>query len=266
MRQVRKKGLLTVVAAGGVFAISGGTAFADSDAAGAAVGSPGVASGNNVQVPVNVPVQVCGNTINVVGVLNPAFGNKCVSEGGSHGGHGGHQAGDGAEAGAAAVDSPGVGSGNNVEVPVDVPVQVCGNSADVVGVLNPVFGNECQEGGGPERPRDPQGPEQPGPEHPGEPGHPGQPGNPGPGSEEPEGQTPHDPTAGDPETAEPGPRPAGSVAEAPAEESAAEESAAEGELAETGSELPLGAILAVGGGLLLGGGVLYRRARVAHRG
>ncbi|TDC77976.1 chaplin [Streptomyces hainanensis] len=197
MRQVRKKGLLTVVAAGGVFAISGGTAFADSDAAGSAVGSPGVASGNNVEVPVDVPVQVCGNT-NVVGVLNPAFGNK------------------------------------------------------------------CQEGGGPERPRDPQGPEHPGPEHPGDPGDPGQPGNPGnpgPGSEEPEGQMPHDPAAGDPETAEPGPRPAGSVAEAPAEESAAD-----GELAETGSELPLGAILAVGGGLLIGGGVLYRRARVAHRG
>ncbi|MFD5318845.1 chaplin [Streptomyces sp. NPDC127098] len=254
MRQVTRKGLLTVVAAGGVFAISGGTAFADSDAAGAAVGSPGVLSGNNVQVPVNAPIQVCGNTVNVVGVLNPAFGNGCVSESGSHAGQGGHgaqQGDDGAEAGAVAVDSPGVGSGNNVEVPVDVPVQACGNSVDVVGVLNPVFGNECEQGDGPERPRGPEEPEQPGPER--------------PGDREPEPEAPegHDPVAGDPED-ESGPRPAGSVAEAPAEEEAAEPT--DGELAETGSELPLGAVLAVGGGLLVGGSVLYRRARVGSQG
>lgn len=54
-------------------------AFADADAQGAAVGSPGVLSGNVVQVPVHVPVNVCGNTINVVGLLNPAFGNACVN-------------------------------------------------------------------------------------------------------------------------------------------------------------------------------------------
>nr|WP_260333664.1 chaplin [Streptomyces sp. REN17] len=54
-------------------------AFADADAQGAAVGSPGVLSGNVVQVPVHVPVNVCGNTVNVVGLLNPAFGNVCVN-------------------------------------------------------------------------------------------------------------------------------------------------------------------------------------------
>ncbi len=46
---------------------------------GAAVHSPGVVSGNVVQVPVHVPVNVCGNTINVIGLLNPAFGNTCVN-------------------------------------------------------------------------------------------------------------------------------------------------------------------------------------------
>ncbi|MGX1120505.1 hypothetical protein RKD37_005868 [Streptomyces ambofaciens] len=28
----------------------------------------------------HVPVNVCGNSINVVGLLNPAFGNKCEND------------------------------------------------------------------------------------------------------------------------------------------------------------------------------------------
>ncbi|WP_422614227.1 chaplin [Brasilonema bromeliae] len=44
-----------------------------------AVGSPGVLSGNVLQVPVHVPVNVCGNTVSVIGLLNPAFGNTCVN-------------------------------------------------------------------------------------------------------------------------------------------------------------------------------------------
>lgn len=54
-------------------------AMADAGAAGAAVGSPGVLSGNVVQIPVHVPINVCGNSINVIGLLNPAFGNTCVN-------------------------------------------------------------------------------------------------------------------------------------------------------------------------------------------
>lgn len=82
MRQVAKKGLITVAAAGGVLALSGGTAFADSAAEGGAKDSPGVLSGNVVQVPVHVPVNICGNTVDIVGLLNPAFGNDCVNESG----------------------------------------------------------------------------------------------------------------------------------------------------------------------------------------
>ncbi|MFF2523792.1 chaplin [Streptomyces liangshanensis] len=55
-------------------------AMADSDATGAAIGSPGVLSGNVVQVPVHIPVNVCGNSINIIGLLNPAFGNACVND------------------------------------------------------------------------------------------------------------------------------------------------------------------------------------------
>ncbi|MEU2059441.1 chaplin [Streptomyces sp. NPDC013455] len=57
-----------------------GPAFADAEANGAAVGSPGVLSGNVVQVPIHIPINVCGNTINIVGLLNPAFGNVCVND------------------------------------------------------------------------------------------------------------------------------------------------------------------------------------------
>ncbi|MEU0987596.1 MULTISPECIES: chaplin ChpH [unclassified Streptomyces] len=50
-----------------------------------------------------------------------------------------------ADAGAqgAAVGSPGVISGNVIQVPVHVPVNVCGNTISVVGLLNPAFGNTC---------------------------------------------------------------------------------------------------------------------------
>jgi ChpA-C len=51
----------------------------DSGAVGVAVGSPGVISGNVVQVPVHVPVEICGNSVDVVGLLNPTFGNTCVN-------------------------------------------------------------------------------------------------------------------------------------------------------------------------------------------
>ncbi|MFF3447346.1 chaplin [Streptomyces sp. NPDC002667] len=92
-----------VVVGTGAVALSGaGMAMADAGAQGAAVGSPGVLSGNVIQAPINVPVNVCGNTIDVVGLLNPAFGNTCVNGGGhlkqhhphtthsSHGSHGSH--------------------------------------------------------------------------------------------------------------------------------------------------------------------------------
>lgn len=80
MQQRAKKGLLVALAASGALASAAvGTANADSGAQGSAVGSPGVLSGNNVQVPVHVPVNICGNTVNVVGLLNPAFGNNCAN-------------------------------------------------------------------------------------------------------------------------------------------------------------------------------------------
>ncbi|MEU5363597.1 chaplin ChpH [Streptomyces sp. NPDC005925] len=74
-----KKIVAVAAATGGLVLAGAGMAAADAGAQGAAVHSPGVASGNVVQVPIHVPVNVCGNTVTVIGLLNPAFGNTCVN-------------------------------------------------------------------------------------------------------------------------------------------------------------------------------------------
>ena len=79
MSRIAKGLALTSVAAAAV-AGTAGIAVADSDAHGAAAHSPGVLSGNVLQVPVHVPVNVCGNTVNVIGALNPAVGNVCIND------------------------------------------------------------------------------------------------------------------------------------------------------------------------------------------
>ncbi len=75
-----KKVVAAAVATSGLVLAGAGLAAADSGAQGAAVHSPGVVSGNVIQVPVHVPVNVCGNTISVIGLLNPAFGNTCINK------------------------------------------------------------------------------------------------------------------------------------------------------------------------------------------
>jgi hypothetical protein len=79
MSRIAKGLALTSVAAAAV-AGTAGVAVADSDAHAVAAHSPGVLSGNAIQVPVHIPINLCGNTINVVGLLNPAFGNTCVND------------------------------------------------------------------------------------------------------------------------------------------------------------------------------------------
>ena len=77
-----KKFAAVMIAVGGLAVAGAGVASAQGNAAGAqgkAVNSPGVVGGNLIQVPVHVPVNVCGNTVSVIGVLNPALGNHCVN-------------------------------------------------------------------------------------------------------------------------------------------------------------------------------------------
>ncbi|MEU0943958.1 chaplin [Streptomyces canus] len=69
---------------GAVMIGGAGLAMADAGADAAAVHSPGFLSGNVIQVPIHIPVNVCGNTVNIVGLLNPAFGNHCENNSGDH--------------------------------------------------------------------------------------------------------------------------------------------------------------------------------------
>ncbi|MEV0369689.1 chaplin [Streptomyces sp. NPDC050636] len=278
MRQVARKGLITIAAAGGVLAAVGGYAHADSGASGGAAHSPGVASGNNVQAPVDVEVNACGNSINVVGLLNPTFGNKCANDGGGkhrgpqggdhhdhHGKSGKHRGGDSGRHGAGAsghtAHSPGVASGNNVQAPVNLSVNACGNSVDVVGLLNPAFDNDCGDGSstlpptGPDYPQDRDGHHPPKAEQPGNPEQPsdsGQPSAPehrnGPG------------TSGMRPQAESEPR--SEIVTTPAAPKTEAEGG--GQLAHTGAGT-IGYAVPMSAGLLLGGAVIYRRARSARR-
>jgi hypothetical protein len=255
MRQVTRKGLITIAAAGGVFALGSGYAQADSGATGDASNSPGVLSGNSIQAPVHIPVNACGNTVNVVGLLNPAMGSECTngSDSGSDGQSGGSQA------GGEASNSPGVGSGNVVQAPVHVPVNTCGNGVTVIGLLNPAGGAGCDTGSADTTP----------PAEPGEPAEPSEPSNPG-SPEEPaapvEPGTPEEPAT--PE--EPGTPGVPLTPEVPATPYEPNNPGAQtitqpvgsDELAQTGVG-PLGMLIPAGAGLLLGGAVLYRRARAS---
>lgn len=153
MRHSRRNGLIAAVVAGGGLAIAGagGFAHADADAGGRTERSPGLLSGNLVQLPVHVPVNVCGNTVSVVGVLNSAAGNRCVNEDHpeprpSHPSKQGTGNGGGAVADGRGKDSPGVLSGNGLQLPVDLPVNVSGNAVSVVGVGNGATGNTSVNG------------------------------------------------------------------------------------------------------------------------
>jgi hypothetical protein len=226
MKRVARNGVIAVAAVSGAMAAAM-PAFADSAADGTAAGSPGVISGNTIQLPVHVPVNVCGNTVNVVGLLNPAAGNGCANEGGAKAGGGKRSGGKspggphgGAVAQGGEKDSPGVLSGNGVQLPVHLPVNLSGNSVSVVGVGNPTVGNHSENTSG---------------DHPHHPARP----------------TPAPPTPSKPH---PGPAPVTEV------EGHHTPPAAEASLAHTGADntVPTAVTSAA---LLLGGAALYRRYR-----
>jgi hypothetical protein len=176
MRQILSRSLLTVAAASSILAATGGYASADTGAEGAAVGSAGLLSGNSVTAPIDAPVNVCGNTADAAAVGNPTFGNGCADE--SHSSHSapaphaahsgtdsgsddqhygsgsGYDGGYGSDygsgnysgdqtGGSVATGSPGLLSGNSLDIPVQAPINACGNTVNPVGLLNVAMGNSC---------------------------------------------------------------------------------------------------------------------------
>ncbi|MGV9267841.1 chaplin [Kitasatospora sp. NPDC003701] len=57
---------------GGTTCINTGGAYAS----GVVTGSPGVLSGNQIQIPISIPVNICGNSVNLIGALNPVGGGS----------------------------------------------------------------------------------------------------------------------------------------------------------------------------------------------
>lgn len=277
MRQAARRGILTVMATGSVLASTAGYAYADAGAVGTAADSPGVGSGNAVQVPVDVPVNVCGNTIDVVGLLNPAMGNNCENASG-HGGsshqnpshHGSsHHAGPGAGTAGGTHHSPGVGSGNTVQVPVTAPVNACGDSANVVGVGNPAFGNHCASHSGTPVVTPPGTP----PQHCSCPPPPPPPKDtcPPPGHGHPQPPPPKPPVT--PPTTPPGghhspPPPPQTVPTVPHQGTTtvgSHSAPPQAVLASTGADAGTMLMAPAGAAMALGGMLLYRRSRAAQR-
>ncbi|MBB5933733.1 chaplin [Streptomyces zagrosensis] len=79
MKNSKRAAAVSIMVGGLAVAGAGAASVSDAVAHGKAVGSPGVGSGKQIQVPVDVPVNACGNSVNVVGLLNPTFGNFCIN-------------------------------------------------------------------------------------------------------------------------------------------------------------------------------------------
>ncbi|HIY39979.1 MAG TPA: chaplin [Candidatus Nocardiopsis merdipullorum] len=89
-------------------------AFAETD------GSDGVASGNQIVVPVDIEADLCGNSLAALGISSA----ECTQVSEVLYQASGHAETDG---------SGGVASGNQIAVPVDAAIDICGNSVAILG-------------------------------------------------------------------------------------------------------------------------------------
>ncbi|GAB3159947.1 chaplin family protein [Microbispora hainanensis] len=116
MRTWAKGSASAAFLAAGVMALGSGTALADTD------GSHSVLGGNQVDIPVTLPIDISGNAVAVIGQ------SRASSQGGA--------AVQGAGVGAGQNRTSGAGSilgGNQVEAPINIPVNACGNAVSVIG-------------------------------------------------------------------------------------------------------------------------------------
>jgi LPXTG-motif cell wall-anchored protein len=83
-------------------------------------GNHSILGGNQVNAPISVPVNICGNAAAVLGFA--AAGCEGGATVGGSGGGSSTTSGNGS-----------IGGGNQINVPISVPINVCGNSASVLG-------------------------------------------------------------------------------------------------------------------------------------
>src|SRR5689334_14532471 len=109
-----------------------GVAYASGNGNVTGNGNVSVLSGNTVDAPISLPVNLCGVSLGIVGFANSGCGggassNVSADPSGGNGGGNGNVTG---------VGNIGIGSGNTVTAPISAPVNVCGVSGAVGGFAN----------------------------------------------------------------------------------------------------------------------------------
>jgi LPXTG-motif cell wall-anchored protein len=102
---------------GGAAVVGGGTGGGNMSTS----GNNSIGGGNQVNAPVKVPVNLCGNSAAALGTALSACKGGAVAAGGSGSGH------------MTTSGNNSILGGNQVNVPISIPVNVCGNAAAVLG-------------------------------------------------------------------------------------------------------------------------------------
>src|SRR6266567_2909581 len=107
--------------------------------------SGGIASGNNIQIPINLGLNLCGNHVKGLSANDVSGGGNCTNPSGS-------------SANGTTSHSGGILSGNIIQAPVNVPVNACGNNVNGAVVSSTESGSACTnsaEGSAPTTPGSP---------------------------------------------------------------------------------------------------------------
>jgi hypothetical protein len=127
VKRTAKVAVLTVA-----FAASGSAVAMAGTGGSTTSGNNSILGGNQISVPVSVPLNICGNAL---AILGDAFGG-CQGGARAGGGRSGsHETTSGNNS---------ILGGNQISVPIKVPVNVCGNSAAVLGTA----ASGCKGGSG----------------------------------------------------------------------------------------------------------------------
>ncbi|MBB6118529.1 chaplin family protein [Nocardiopsis algeriensis] len=218
-------------------------------------GSGSVAGGNQIIIPVDAAINICGNSVAVLGGSTA----KCTTVINVI------QASPENEGGPSTDGSGSVGGGNQVVVPVDVATDICGNAVGVLGLAEASCLEVITEEGGDKPGEDKPGDDEPGNGGGDEPGgdEPGNGDGDKPGEDKPGGDEPGNGDGDKPGGDEPGN--GGSEGDKPGtgDDKPAPGQQADGELAVTGAALGglvAAAVAAIGAG---GAGLYFARKRKA---
>ncbi|MGN9908072.1 chaplin family protein [Phytohabitans sp. LJ34] len=91
----------------------------------------GILNGNQIYVPVQVPINICGNGVGVLGV-GAGISGACINSAAQDVDH--KESSRTEDTLQWSGDNDGILNGNQIYVPIQVPINICGNGVGVVGV------------------------------------------------------------------------------------------------------------------------------------